>query len=78
MRKDPLVLLRHIRDAIAKIERFTAGGREAFLGDDLVQDGVIRNLEVIGEAVKNLPEGVTAAHPEVGWGGARRRGCGTS
>lgn len=41
--------LEHIQDAIAKIFRYTTGGNEAeFIGNELVQDGVIRNLEIIG------------------------------
>lgn len=40
--------LEHIQDAIARIERYTAEKVEAdFLGTELIQDGVIRNLEVI-------------------------------
>jgi uncharacterized protein with HEPN domain len=44
--------LAHILEAIAAIERFTAGGREAFVANDMVQSAVIRQLEIIGEAVK--------------------------
>jgi len=51
--KDAAVFLRHIRDAITRIETYTAAGRRAFLTDTMVQDAVIRNLEVIGEAVRN-------------------------
>lgn len=65
--KDGQVFLAHIRDAIARIESYTQGGREAFLGDTKTQDAVIRNLEVIGEAVKNLSAGLRAKHPEVPW-----------
>ena len=53
--KDAAVFLQHIRDAIARIEAYTVDGRRAFLADRMVQDAVIRNLEVIGEAVRNLP-----------------------
>ena len=43
--------LRDILEAIGRIERYTRGmDYEGFLADDLVQDGVIRNLMVIGEA----------------------------
>jgi len=37
-----------------RIAEYTAGGEETFLASRLIQDGVIRNLEVIGEATKNL------------------------
>jgi uncharacterized protein with HEPN domain len=65
--KDAAVFLRHIRDAIARIETYTAAGRRAFLADTMVQDAVIRNLEVIGEAVRNLPLDLRQQHPKVPW-----------
>ena len=40
---------------------------EQFLRDELKQDGIVRNLEVIGEAVKRLPEEMKAAHPQIEW-----------
>lgn len=61
--------LDHIRDAIAKIGRYTAGKIEAdFLSDELVQDGVIRNLEIIGEAVTKLSPELKTRHGHVPWG----------
>jgi uncharacterized protein with HEPN domain len=65
--KDDRVYLRHIRDAIARIESYVIGEREAFLAQTMIQDAVIRNLEVIGEAVKNLSDSLRAQHPEVPW-----------
>ena len=65
--KDATVYLRHVRDAIARIERYTAQGREVFFQDSMVQDAVIRNLEVIGEAVRSLPPEVKRQHPEIPW-----------
>jgi uncharacterized protein with HEPN domain len=52
--KDDRVYLLHIRDAIERIESYTAEGKEAFVAAMMAQDAVIRNLEIIGEAVKNL------------------------
>ena len=47
--------LSHIIDAAQRIATYTAGmGREQFLASSLVQDAVIRNLEVIGEAARNI------------------------
>ena len=65
--KDDRVYLRHIRDAIARIDSYVARGRDAFLAETMVQDAVIRNLEVIGEAVKNLSDSLRAQHQEVPW-----------
>ena len=61
--------LAHILEAIERIGRYTDGMDEgAFLGNQLVQDAVIRNFEIIGEASNNIekqyPE-FAAAHPEL-------------
>ncbi len=65
--KEDRVYLAHIRDAIDRVESFTSGGRERFLADAMVQDAVIRNLEVIGEAVKGLSENLRLANPDIPW-----------
>ncbi len=59
--------LRHILDAIDRIETYTAEGAEAFFNDPMQQDAVVRNLEVIGEAVKHLSPATKAKVPEVSW-----------
>ncbi len=57
-----------ILNSIEKIESYTENMTfEDFLEDDLVQDAVIRNLELIGEAVKNIPENIKAKNPSVDW-----------
>ena len=40
---------------------------DAFLTDELVIDGVARNLEIIGEAARQLPEEFRRAHPQIPW-----------
>lgn len=65
--RDETVYLRHVGDAIGRIERYTAGGPDGFLGDPMVQDAVIRNLEVIGEAVGHLSQDFRRRHPETPW-----------
>lgn len=67
MKKDPRVYLAHILECIQKIERFTAGGKARFLSDVMIQDAVVRNLEVIGEAAKRLDDAYRTAHPEIPW-----------
>ena len=72
MKRDPQRLsdyLNHILEAIERIEEYVSELDEmAFLGNKLVQDAVVRNFEVIGEASNNIekrfPEFV-AAHPEL-------------
>ena len=51
MNKDRLYL-ESIRDCLERIAEYTAGGEQEFLASRLIQDGVVRNLEVIGEATK--------------------------
>ncbi len=67
MTKDPRVYLAHILECAERIGRFTAGGRERFFQDEIVQDAVLRNLEVIGEAGKRLDDAYREPHPEIPW-----------
>jgi uncharacterized protein with HEPN domain len=61
--------LAHIVDAIERINRYTEGMDEAgFLEDPMVQDAVLRNFEIIGEASRNIEtryEAFAEAHPEL-------------
>ena len=59
--------LRHILDAIAAIEAYTREGRDTFLCDRKTQDAVIRNLEIIGEATRNIPLEFRSAYPDIPW-----------
>jgi len=52
--KSDLPLLGHIADSITAIQAYVAGGRDAFLRERLIQDAVIRNFEIIGEAAGRL------------------------
>ncbi|MBE0582241.1 MAG: DUF86 domain-containing protein [Desulfofustis sp.] len=65
--KDDSVYLVHIEDAIANIQGYVVGGRETFLANKMIQDAVIRNLEIIGEAVKKISPATRARAPEVPW-----------
>lgn len=41
--------------------------RQTFLGDAKTIDAVARNLEIIGEAVRQLPDGFKSTHPDIPW-----------
>jgi len=62
-----LVFLNHIKNAIDRIQDYVLSGRESFFQTSLIQDGVIRQLEVIGEAVKRLSVDLRDANPQVPW-----------
>ena len=65
--KEAIPYLEHILDAIAAIEEYTAEGAAVFLSDRKTQDAVIRNLEIIGEATRNVPASFRAAYPDIPW-----------
>lgn len=52
--KSDLPYIQHIIDSIAAIESYTTRGRDHFMSERLVQDAVIRNFEIIGEAATRL------------------------
>ena len=65
--KDDRLYLIHILECIGKIEEYTAEGRAHFMNSTLLQDAVIRNLEIIGEAVKHLSGTVKEKPPAIPW-----------
>lgn len=68
MTKDPKIFLGHILESIDRIREYTEGlDEDSFAEDDKVQDAVLRRIQIIGEAVKKLPEELRAAHPQVPW-----------
>jgi len=66
------IYLRHILDAIAKVETYVSVGRDEFMAQSHWQDAVIRQLEIIGEAAKQLTDDLRSRHDGVPW----RRICG--
>lgn len=68
MRKDDLVYLRHILDSIEKIQLYLQGvSKEDFDKNSMLQDAVIRQIEIIGEAARNVSEELKGKNPEVPW-----------
>lgn len=60
--------LKDILEAIRKIEKYTKNLEyENFLKDELIQDGIVRNLEIIGEASKSIPDEVKNKKSEIEW-----------
>ena len=68
MTKDCSIYLRHIPDAITSIQEYTKNlNQKDFYNNKLVQDAVIRNLEIIGEATKRIPDEFRLDHPQIPW-----------
>ena len=68
MTRDDSIYLRHILDAINAIEEYLRGvNRKQFKATRLIQDGTIREIEVIGQAVKYLSKDIRKSYPEVPW-----------
>jgi uncharacterized protein with HEPN domain len=67
--KDDSVYLKHVLRCIARIEEYTAAGRESFFSSPLVQDGVIRNLQTLAESGQRLSESIKDTYPDVDWKG---------
>ena len=68
MKRDPLIYLHDILDSIKNIEEDTRRiSEKEFLNKRIIQQAVVRNLEIIGEAVKQIPLGFRKHHPDIPW-----------
>jgi uncharacterized protein with HEPN domain len=66
--KERQVYLRHLADCLQRIREYTADGRQQFMNDRKTQDAVIRNLEIVGQIVRDLgPDSLAEQRPEVPW-----------
>ncbi|MFB3902266.1 MAG: DUF86 domain-containing protein [Acidobacteriota bacterium] len=67
-RRDPDLLVEGMLVAVRKIEVYTAGlDQAAFVQDEKTIDAVVRNLEVLGEAARQLPVDFTLRHADIPW-----------
>ncbi len=68
MTRDMRLYIEDILDSIAKIEQYTKDINEnEFLTDTQIQDSVLRRLEIIGEAVKSIPNDFRDKYPQIPW-----------
>jgi uncharacterized protein with HEPN domain len=67
-KRDPNLLLEDISAAIEKIERFIIGmDKGSFMADDKTIDAVVRNLEIIGEAARQIPKAFKEKNTNIPW-----------
>lgn len=59
--------LEDILEAIVRIERHTAKGKEAFLADELIQNWIVHHIQIIGEATGKVSDELKAKHPSIPW-----------
>ena len=68
MKKDAIIFLEDILKNVELIEKFTKNkNKENFMADIKTQYSVIRGIEIIGEATKNLPKNLTDKYPDIPW-----------
>lgn len=73
MKRAYTLFLKDILEAMEKIEQFIGETSfEAFAQDDLLTSAVVRKLEIIGEATKNIPAAVRKRYPEIPWSSMAR------
>ncbi|MGB2728920.1 MAG: DUF86 domain-containing protein [Halobacteriota archaeon] len=68
MKKDATTFISHILECIELIERYIDNKTDDDFFDSVqLQDAVIRRIEIIGEAVKNIPNEIKVKYPEIPW-----------
>jgi len=68
MKKNPKIFIGHILECIERIEEYTKNtSKEKFYASVELQDAVIRRIEIIGEAVKNIPKETKDKYKDIAW-----------
>lgn len=65
--KNDRVYLEHIIDCIDRINDYTEHDQFVFMNSQMVQDAVIRNLQILSESTQKLSDELKAQHPEINW-----------
>ena len=68
MKKNGKIFLTHILDSINLVEEYLKGKSKLdFLNSKQLQDSVIRRIEIIGEAIKNIPNDIKENYSQIPW-----------
>ena len=68
MKKDTRIFIEHILECVGLLEDYLNGKtKDDFLASVQLQDSVVRRIEIIGEAVKNIPNDMKSRYPEIPW-----------
>lgn len=59
--------LEDIIESVQKVQNYASKGKSSFFKDEILQDAIIRRLEIIGEASNQLPEEIIESYPEIPW-----------
>lgn len=65
--KDDSIYIEHMLACIERINEYTEGGKEKFFSSPLVQDGVIRNLQVLAESSQRISDDLKDVHTDIAW-----------
>lgn len=65
--RDDRLYLSNIKECIERIEVYTRNGKDAFVQETMIQDAVIINFEIMGEATKRLSNELRITYPNVPW-----------
>lgn len=66
MEKDPSIYVEHMLQCIERIQAYVED-KDQFYSSTLIQDAVVRNLQVLSESSQRLPEPIKSPHPEIPW-----------
>ncbi len=67
--KDDRLYLIHIAECLSRVQQYTATGKQVFLKETLVQDAVIRNLQILSESTQRLSSELKTKYGDVDWRG---------
>ncbi len=68
MKKDPRIFIEHILESIQLIEKYSESKSEQdFRNSIQIQDSITRRIEIIGEAIKNIPAEIKDKYPDIPW-----------